>query len=58
MFEGGPRVHHLARAQFHRWRLRSEVPDAGAHEANLFDLDSEYADVVDVVSACRRPGDP
>lgn len=32
--------------------------DPGPHEANLFDLDSKYADVVDVVSACRRLGDP
>lgn len=32
--------------------------DTGPHEANLFDLDSKYADVVDVVSACRRLGDP
>lgn len=32
--------------------------DDGPHESNLFDLDSKYADVVDVIAACRRLGDP
>ncbi|MFJ6797223.1 isochorismatase family protein [Streptomyces sp. NPDC091268] len=32
--------------------------DAGPHEANLFDLDSKYADVVDLTTACRRLGEP
>ncbi|MCY0949131.1 isochorismatase family protein [Streptomyces sp. H27-S2] len=32
--------------------------DTGPHEGNLFDLDSKYADVVDVGVACRRLGDP
>ncbi|MET9622691.1 isochorismatase family protein [Streptomyces sp. NPDC006464] len=31
--------------------------DAGPHEGNLFDLDSKYADVVDLASACRRLGE-
>ncbi|MFD3869459.1 isochorismatase family protein [Streptomyces sp. NPDC058623] len=32
--------------------------DPGPHEGNLFDLDSKYADVVDVGTACRRLGEP
>ncbi|MFF3883657.1 isochorismatase family protein [Streptomyces sp. NPDC001914] len=32
--------------------------DAGTHEGNLFDLDSKYADVVDLAAACHRLGEP
>ncbi|WP_411104283.1 isochorismatase family protein [Streptomyces sp. cmx-4-9] len=32
--------------------------DAGPHEGSLFDLDSKYADVVDLAAACRRLGEP